>query len=693
MFIQAKSSRPHPSTSLIQRVQAELDSTEHVAKEIMLGWKADTVSALSDYGVQLLERFDFPEQEMEILHLKLAPGQDLAETIAKLRKSEAVSFAESNQIIHLDQPSVSAYRGPSTRPDDLTEDLWGLHNTGQYGGLPGADIKALEAWTTTSGDRSQSGPIIAIHDTGMDMEHPDLVNNLWTNPGEIPDNGLDDDNNGVIDDVHGFNAIDGSGSPVDGNRHGTHVAGTIGAVGNNGQGISGVMQEARLMPVKIFTDEGQTSSDIIVRALQYSAKMGARITNNSFGARPSQAIHQAFKQHPALHVVASGNRNQNNDRVDVFPANYELPNLLSVAATDRHDQKARFSNFGPSSVDVAAPGADIWSTFPGGGYTSMSGTSMSAPHVSGGAGLLLSAYPNLSATQLKDRLIYSSDRKEELANVSLSGGRINVAEALEDDLMAPHSPTSFRADDVSSHGATLRWTVPPEDGDQGGAVSAVELRVSDREINPKNYTQAQRFASVGGQQVGQQAQVIYAGIPQTKERVVYFASQAVDNVGNRSAITLSSALLPAASLDFEDEFEIGRSSFEKSGNFHFTTDPACQTVASSAVPPGKERSPVSLLTSPILDLEGKKNSFLKFRAETDLFWENQAVVEVRGQDERWKKVFDFETSQEWAEHGIDLSEFDDQSIRFRFKVTSRWGEPRQDLTLDRVELLVESNDV
>lgn len=679
---------PNQSNHKIQEVRAELETYDHVEDEILVGWKGDASSILAQDGLQLLERFEFDQSKTDILHLRVSPERDLATTIAELRDNDLVDFAEGNQVIQLDEPSLSDYGGP----DDLVEDLWGLHNTGQFGGKPGADIKVLKAWETSIGSRSQSSPIIAIHDTGMDMNHPDLMGNLWTNPDEIPDNGIDDDGNGVVDDIHGFNAVDRSGNPLDGNRHGTHVAGTIGAVGGNGEGITGVMQEARLMPIKIFTDEGRTSSDIIVRALQYSAKMGATITNNSFGARPSEAIRQAFAQHPALHIVAAGNRNSDNDRIDVFPANYELPNLLSVAATDRRDQKANFSNYGPFKVDLAAPGADIWSTFPGGGYTSMSGTSMAAPHVTGAAGLLRTAFPQLTTEQLKDRLLYSADRTDGLSKVSLSGGRLNVAQSMEIDTLSPLKPKSFRIQDIDSQGGLLKWIVPSEDGPEGGAASAIELRVSESPITSENYDEAALVASLGGSVVGATAETRYETMPGLSPRFAFFAAKAVDNVGNRSPLVSTSALLPAADLAFRDELNGLQTKFEKTGNFHFKYDSEFRTIASSAPREGHQNEPESLLTSPVIDLAGQKNSFLKFKAKTDLFWENEASIEVRSPGQAWKKVFHFEEVQNWKEQGVDLSAYAGKKLQFRFKVKSRWGEPRENLTLDRVELLVEAKE-
>ncbi|HIB64163.1 MAG TPA: peptidase S8, partial [Phycisphaerales bacterium] len=291
---------------------------------------------------------------------------------------------------------------------------------------------------------------------GIDLNHPDIWPNLWKNPGEHPGDGIDNDGNGVIDDVHGYNAFDDNGDPSDGLSHGTHVAGTIGAVGNNGRGITGVMQEAQMMAVKIFSDEGRTSTDVILRGILYSQKMGARLTSNSWGGpRFSQAIYDAFASHSGLHVVAAGNSAYDNDRHDQFPANFDLPNIVTVAATNHIDQRAGFSQWGATKVDVAAPGENILSTIPGGGYATKSGTSMATPHVTGGAGLILSAYPEATNEEIKQRLIFGSDRFPAMLGVSASDGRLNLGRSLEDDNIPPGAPNDFQISQVGTRGGIV----------------------------------------------------------------------------------------------------------------------------------------------------------------------------------------------------------------------------------------------
>ena len=434
--------------SAVAEVAQSMEGAEYKPGELIVKLNAGADAGLmgdfaSEYGATVVEHFDVPESVFksfggELVRLQLPQGIELAEAIAAMKNDSRVVYAEGNEVIRLPETQDD---GVSEGPNDLDSKLWGLNNTGQDGGKAGADIHALDAWKVTTGDGSANGPLIAVIDTGIDYNHPDLKANIWVNPGEIAGDGIDNDGNGVVDDVNGYNAYANNGNPLDGHSHGTHCAGTIGAVGNNGMGVTGVMQNARIMAVKIFSDGGSTSTDAIVRGLMYSAKMGADITSNSWGGGGrSQAIYDAFASNPALHVIAAGNSNYDNDKRDNFPSNYDLDNIVAVAATTRTDERASFSQWGATTVDVAAPGAQIWSTIPGGRYGNKSGTSMATPHVSGVAGLIASAYPNASNAEIKERLIKGSDPVPALAGISVSNGRVNAARSLEPGLVAPTRP-------------------------------------------------------------------------------------------------------------------------------------------------------------------------------------------------------------------------------------------------------------
>ncbi|MCB0353980.1 MAG: S8 family serine peptidase [Bdellovibrionales bacterium] len=306
--------------------------------------------------------------------------------------------------------------------------------TGQASDLYGlAKIQAPEAWDTTTG----GDVIVAVLDTGIDYTHPDLASNMWVNEGEIPGNGIDDDHNGYTDDVYGVDFANGDGDPFDDHGHGTHVAGTIGAVGNNDLGVVGVNWKVKLVALKFLTASGSGTTFFLPDAIEYAVDNGVRVINASFGGRgDSQFLRNAIdyaNKRGVLFVAAAGNFGTDNDSLPHYPSNYEFPNVISVAATDVDDHLGWFSNFGKSSVHLAAPGVQILSTLPGGRYGKLSGTSMAAPHVTGAAALVLSQYPEYTGQQVKDSLVNSVSGVSSLRTKTLSGGRLNVLQALGAD--------------------------------------------------------------------------------------------------------------------------------------------------------------------------------------------------------------------------------------------------------------------
>ena len=336
------------------------------------------------------------------------------------------------------QPNYAISINTTTPDDPSFNQLWGLHNTGQGGGVDDADIDAIEAWDIQTGS---SDIIVGVIDTGIDYNHPDLAGNMWVNPGEIAGNGIDDDNNGYIDDVHGFDFVDYDGDPMDGNAHGTHVAGTIAAEGNNATGVVGVNWNASLMALRFLDDNGNGSTYGALQALEYATMMGAHITNNSWGGGgfdPAMYnVISAAGDAGSLFVAAAGNSTNDNDASLSYPASYDLENIISVAATNRNDSLSWFSNYGATTVDLGAPGSSIYSTIPGGGYASFDGTSMASPHVAGRCSACVVAGSNLkSGSDLKQIILDSVDPVSTLSGVTLTGGRLNALNAITLD---PHS--------------------------------------------------------------------------------------------------------------------------------------------------------------------------------------------------------------------------------------------------------------
>ncbi|GIL16463.1 MAG: hypothetical protein BroJett040_02140 [Oligoflexia bacterium] len=313
---------------------------------------------------------------------------------------------------------------------------WSLSNRGESGnlgqvGLVGSDINVFPLWS--QGYYGSEEMIVAVIDTGADWNHPDLKGNLYTNPNEIPNNGIDDDHNGYIDDVHGWNFVENNPNSQDDNGHGTHCAGVIGARGDNGIGIAGINWKVKILPIKIMDAKGSGDLKTALDGIDYAVRMGARVLSNSWGGDPysdlmKEAIERTEKAN-RLFVAAAGNDGTNNDEDPLYPASYSVSNVISVAATDNRDQLANFSNIGPKTVHLAAPGVWIYSTVQNGNYDTFSGTSMATPHVAGGAALLWTALPNLSALELKDRLLKSVDPVYELKRTTISKGRMNLGRA------------------------------------------------------------------------------------------------------------------------------------------------------------------------------------------------------------------------------------------------------------------------
>lgn len=364
---------------------------------------------------------------------------------------EGIEVYEDNPEIEYAEPDFILE--PSAMPNDTDYNkLYGLNNTGQTGGISDADINAPEAWNVTTG---KSSTVVAVIDEGVDINHPDLNDNLWVNTDEIAGNGIDDDNNGYVDDRNGYDFANDDASVYDpdlltgaGDEHGTHVAGTIAAEGNNGGGTTGVNWDAQIMPLKFLGVNGGFTSDA-VEAINYAVNNGSKISNNSWGGGGnSQALRDAIARadnQGHLFVAAAGNGGSDgvgddNDATPQYPASYDLPNIVSVAATDDDDGLASFSNFGAKSVDLGAPGVGILSTLPDNTYGRYSGTSMATPHVTGVAALLKSEDATRDDGQIKSLLLQYAEDKTSLQDKTLTGARLNAAASVNGTTTMP-APT------------------------------------------------------------------------------------------------------------------------------------------------------------------------------------------------------------------------------------------------------------
>lgn len=314
--------------------------------------------------------------------------------------------------------------------------MWGLSNTGNTGGTQNVDVDAPEAWGITEGD---SEVVVAVVDTGVSYTHPDLVGRMWRNPREVPNNNLDDDQNGYIDDVYGWDFIGNTNSPSDANLHGTHVAGTIAAEKGNSRGIVGVAPGISLLSLRVLDSQGVGDAAGVMKAIRYAvalrkAGVNLRVLNLSLGGgESSESFRDVLLEADRagiLVVAAAGNDTNDNDATPTYPASYDVPNVISVAALDRRGELASFSNYGARSVDVAAPGVFIWSTFPFGFYFFLDGTSMAAPHVSGVAALMYSVNPDLRPSQVVSLLKASVKPIKGLEGKMVAPGIVSAARAL-----------------------------------------------------------------------------------------------------------------------------------------------------------------------------------------------------------------------------------------------------------------------
>ena len=371
--------------------------------------------ALDSVGATLVERMPLGG----LVRARLEPGASLAAADRALERRNDVVAAGPNKTYEL-------YATPT---DTLYPELWGLDAIG-----------APLAWDVTQGS---DAVVVAVVDTGADVTHPDLDANIWTNPGEIA-NGLDDDANGLVDDLKGwdFAGDDSNVRDTNDHGHGTHVAGTIGAEGDNSAGVTGVNWRVKVMPLR--TGDGTLSGLAIEQAFRYACAEGARVVNGSFGSpSPDPFIRAAIEDCPqTLFVFAAGNEATNNDAQPRYPCNYPVENIVCVAASTVGDTLASFSNFGSTNVDLAAPGAGILSTIPGGLFGKLSGTSMASPHVAGAAALVLSHRPALTPLELKNTLLLSVDKTPAYSGVVKTGGRLNVARALDQEVKPPTGLTA-----------------------------------------------------------------------------------------------------------------------------------------------------------------------------------------------------------------------------------------------------------
>ena len=479
----------------------------------------------------------------------------LASTLQSLQGSSQVKMVQPDS-------KITAKIIPN---DPSFSQLYGMNNTGQTGGNTDADIDAPEAWDKTTGTGQT---IVAVIDTGVDYNHPELRDNIWTNPGEIAGNGRDDDNNGYIDDIHGYDFANNDANPMDDNGHGTHVSGTIGAVGNNSTGVAGVNWHTSIMALKFLDASGSGFLSTAISALDYAVANGARLSNNSWGgggfdATLGLAIANAgAKGH--IFVAAAGNSFANNDLFPNYPSNYNYDNIVAVAATDNRDNLAGFSNFGVTTVDIAAPGVNILSTVLNGGYATYSGTSMATPHVTGALSLYWDANPGATYTQVINALYQGADVVPSLQGLVAGAKRLNLNGLLGGSVTPPV--------DVAGAKVTVGQFTQT-----GGLATGATLTFSEA-IDPASFTTADLALTGPAGTVSITSVVAVAGSGNTKFAVVFPALSAVGTY----TLQVGPAVLDTAGNEMDQD---------GNGTNGQTTDTFSMNWVISATPPADVTGP------------------------------------------------------------------------------------------------------
>ena len=683
-----------------------LKQYETVPDQVLVRLKSE-VGNLSDfateYGSKVIRNIDLTglkatkASSEHLMLLDLKGELSVAEAMVLMAKDDRVSVVESNDIVR-----TQVIGEPKTvEPNDLDASLWGLHNEGQDGGTAGIDIGAKTAWETSVGSRT--GPIVAVVDTGVDIRHQDLKENIWTNEGEVPGDGIDNDGNGVIDDVNGYNSAAKSNDPKDDNGHGTHVAGTIGAIGNNGKGITGVNQQARIMPVRFLSEDGSGNTADAIDALVYASRTGARVINNSWGGNKyNQLLFDVIADSPALFVCAAGNEAFDNDLTAVYPATFPLDNIISVTAHDRNNEFPKFANRGEKTVHLAAPGVDINSTQPGNKYQLLNGTSMATPHVAGAATLLATAVPGITNEEIKFRLMNNlSELPEKYGSRIISGGRLDLGKALEKDTTPPDPVGDLKLESAKPTKMKVSWTATGDDGVEGN-LSGYDVRYTLGEFKTGDsdkgipFSEARRLATGKPKAAGSKEHIEFELAPSGKPRHLTLGVVGLDNVINKGELATLGVEVPAAKVAFEDR-GVGENAFAPSEHWSLVDEPGRGKVYTESPDGEYPANRDAQLVSQKFSLEEFKKPVLHFDSKVDVeLKHDKFVVEIEKYGwfgrRSWSEIASFDGLSDWQSHKIDISEYTGKDdMRVRFRLVSDRDRNRDGVFLDNV-VIAESAD-
>ncbi len=433
------------TAGLVSPVTAKSNLAAHAPGQIIVRFRPGVSERaqsefISRHKAQMIDSLDFVDAKV----IKVPEGRTMDSWLNVMKGSQIIRSADLNYKLRLTARPDATIKAAEPPNDGYFGKLWGLHNKGQAGGVKGTDINMLKAWGAYKPKRSI---VVAVIDSGVDYTHTDLVHQMWINRGEDRDhdnqvtrrdfNGIDDDNNGYVDDIRGWDFANNDKDPMDDNDHGTHVAGVIAARSNNGYGVSGIVGNGRvkIMPLKFLDKDGNGYTTDAIKALEYATRKGAIISNNSWGGGPyNTALYEAINNYRArggLFVAAAGNDGWNNDMLPSYPASYKANNVIAVAALGPDNLVDYYSNYGRNSVHIAAPGSNILSTIPKNRFSAMWGTSMAAPHVAGVAAMVWTQYPHLKVHELRALIINSARRSKTHRPYTASSGVLDAYNALE----------------------------------------------------------------------------------------------------------------------------------------------------------------------------------------------------------------------------------------------------------------------
>ena len=507
------------TSSTLAAINIDLDFDKpHVSNELIVKFKDANSRSFLTRSIELKKEF----RASKAVLIKLPETLRSQNLIEELKKSKEVEYMSLNYIYKDLLQNV---------PNDTSYSRQYAHNR----------LNSEAAWEVTTGSRDV---LVAVIDSGVDYNHPDLKDNYWTNPGEFgldaegndkSANGIDDDGNGYVDDFRGWDFFNNDNDPMDDNSHGTHCAGIIGATGNNSEGIVGVNWEVSMIGLKIFSGGGQTNTAAIIEGIEYATLMGVDLSNNSWGGAEYNAAVEAAIQEARdagiIFVAAAGNNRSDNDRRIFYPANYKIDNVVSVLSTDSRDNKSGFSNYGSATVHIGAPGSSILSTVPNGRYASKSGTSMAAPYVTGVIALAMSKFPDEEHVKLINRVIHSGDKLSNLDGQVRNGRRLNASKIFDDDTVAPASVENFEMTNDGWWNVRFQYEKVGDDGLEGEA-QFYDFRWSENPITEENWNDAENLpirerTDLGNNKVEIKVRDIFGSR-------AYIGVRAIDDAGNQS---------------------------------------------------------------------------------------------------------------------------------------------------------------